>query len=161
MNSEKVTVINSIGNVHVIVPDLKFSRSWGRKGSRVTIEKDLLAELMYDVGVDYMFKSGMLYIEDMPTKIELGLEPEGATEPVNIIVLNESQKKRYLTVLPVEEFKIKFKELSREQRIELANFAIENKLSDLAKDEIILKGIGIDVHRAIQLNEDAKLEDKE
>jgi hypothetical protein len=41
----------------------------------------------------------------MEVKKEYGLEPENAEEPVNIIILNEAQMKRYLTVMPFRDFK--------------------------------------------------------
>ena len=108
---------------------------------------------MYEPGVDYMFKTGILYIDDMEVKKELGLEPETATEPQNIIVLDEKQIKRYLTVAPFHEFKAIMDKLSKEQRTEMANYAVDNEiLPSLDKSDYIKKAIGIDVMQAINLN---------
>ena len=51
-----------------------------------------------------MIDSGMLYIEDMAVKKELGLEPEDAKEPVNIIVLSDKEMRHYIT-MPLAQFK--------------------------------------------------------
>ena len=67
------------------------------------IDKDALSEAMYEPGVASMFRKGILYIEDMDTKKELGLEPDGATEPENIIVLTGAQMTRYLKVAPARD----------------------------------------------------------
>jgi hypothetical protein len=135
---EKVKVISTEeGSISINIPDLRLKRRWNKKGAELTIDLDTLKEAMYDPGVEYMFKTGMLYIEDMDKKKKLELEPEDATEPENIIVLSDVQKKRYLTVLPIGEFKDSIKKLSVEQRKELVNFAIENELCDLARSKTL------------------------
>ena len=65
--------------------------------AKVTIDKDVLEEAMYDPGVEYMFKTGILYINEMEDKIALGLEPEGATKPENIIILTDDEKKEWMS----------------------------------------------------------------
>ena len=101
MEKEMVTVISTVnGVVGIYLPDLRFKKEWTRKGQKQKIDKELLQDIMYDPGSEYMFRTGMLYIEDMDIKKEIGLEPEEATEPVNIIVLDEKQLNRYLTVMP-------------------------------------------------------------
>ena len=84
-NKVKVTSMTT-GRLGVIIPEYNFNRTWPNKGSSMLVDKDVLEQLMFNEGVRYMFDNGMLYIEDMETKKELGLEPEDATEPVNIIV---------------------------------------------------------------------------
>lgn len=153
-DNEKVCVVSTINaQVGINLPDLRVRHEWGRKGSRQYIEKKALEDIMYEPGVDYMFKTGILYIDDMEVKKELGLEPETATEPQNIIVLDEKQIKRYLTVAPFHEFKAIMDKLSKEQRIEMANYAVDNEiLPSLDKSDYIKKAIGIDVMQAINLN---------
>lgn len=148
----KVKVVSTLRNkVSVNVPDLRFSRAWPAAGASVSIEKETLEELMYDVGFKNMIESGILYIEDMPTKIELGLEPEDATEPVNIIVLSDRDKRYYLTQLSLVGFKDKVKKLSRAQLEELCDYAIQNRLIDIEKDEILQQVCGRDIVNAVRL----------
>ena len=151
---DKVKVISTLKNrVTVNVPDIRFSRTWPTAGASVNIDKDTLEELMYDAGFANMVKMGILFIEDMEFKKEMGLEPEDATEPVNLILLNDKEKRYYLTGISLVGFKDKLKKLSKNQIEELADYAIQNKLVDIEKCKVIKEACGRDVIRAIQLLE--------
>ena len=150
---KKVKVTNLVSRrVNITLPEMRFRRVWETKSAVRTIPFDELEEAMYNPGVEALFRNGVLGIEDMDVKKELGLEPEDAEEPINIIVLNDQQRKRYLTVLPLPEFKDKVKELSRDQIQELAKFAIDNELIDFEKDSYIKELVDIDIIGSIQLN---------
>ena len=158
----KVKVVNLISSrVNINIPDIRLNRIWERKGAVKVIPFDQLEEAMYNPGVEALFREGILGIEDLEIKKALGLEPDDATEPVNIIVLNDTQRKRYLTVMPTSEFKVKVKELPIEQVRELAKYAIDNEIAAFDKAEIIKKMIGTDIIGTIQLNkaDTEKLED--
>lgn len=153
-SEDKVKVISTLKNkVTVNVPDIRFNRTWVSAGMAVNIDRDTLNDLMYDAGFRNMINMGILYIEDMEVKKELGLEPEDATEPVNLILLTDKEKKYYLTELSLVGFKDKVKKLSKNQLEELADFAIQNKLVDIEKCKVIKEACGRDVVRAIQLLE--------
>ena len=152
---KKVKVVSLVSQrVVLTVPDLRLRRVWEKKGAVATIPFDQLEEAMYSPGVENLFKNGILGINDMEIKIALGLEPEGATAPVNIIVLTDDERKRYLTSMPTFEFREKIKELPIEQINELAAYAIANEIADYDKSEIIKKYVDIDIIRAIKLNRD-------
>lgn len=158
----KVKVVNLVSSrVSINVPDVRLSRVWEKKGAVKTIPFDQLEEAMYDPGVEAMFRDGILGIDDIKVKQKLGLEPEDATEPVNIIILNDQQRRRYLTVMPFPEFKIKVQELPIEQIKELAYFAIQNELIDFEKDELLKKMVNIDVVKSIELERADKEETTE
>lgn len=150
---DKVRIFSKIRNkVTVRVPDLRFNRSWPAAGSSVLVDREMLDELMYDTGFRNMIEMGILYIEDMEVKKELGLEPEDATAPVNIIVLSDKDKAQYWSQgLSVVGFKDKIKKLSRPQLEELADYAISHKIMDFDKCEALKERCGKDVIRAIQL----------
>lgn len=151
---DKVKVISTLKNrVTVNVPEIRFSRTWPTAGASINIDKDTLEQLMYDTGFANMVKMGILFIEDMEFKKEIGLEPEDATEPVNLILLNDKEKKYYLGELSLVGFKDKLKKLSKNQIEELADYAIQNKLVDIEKCKVIKEACGRDVVRAIQLLE--------
>ena len=155
---KKVKVVSLVSHrVILTVPELRLRRVWERKGATALIPFEQLEEAMYSPGVENLFKNGTLGIDDMEVKIALGLEPEEAKEPVNIIVLNDEQRKRYLTVMPLHEFKEKIKDLPREQINELAAYAIANKIMDYDKSEEIKKYIDVDVMTAIKLNRDDEI----
>lgn len=157
MEKERVKIISQHnGPVSVIVPELRFSREWMSKGATIPVKRETLEELMYDPGFKYMIDTGMLYIEDMQVKKDLGIEPEDAEEPVNIIILTDKEKERMMTVLPLIEFKIKLKTLNYEQLQDLADFAIRHELSDFQKAEEIKKACGKDIINAIRLNREDK-----
>lgn len=153
-NSNKVKVISAVsGRVGVTVPQLRFSREWMAQGQVIQIEREVLDELMYDQGFKYMIETGILYIEDMEVKKELGVEPEDATEPENIIVLTDKERDQYMRLLTIKNFKEKVDKLSFEQINELADYAIRNKIMDLEKSKYIKSKCGKDIIRAIQLKE--------
>ena len=153
MEKEMVTVISTVnGVVGIYLPDLRFKKEWTRKGQRQKIDKDLLQDIMYDPGSEYMFRTGMLYVEDMNIKKEIGLEPEEATEPVNIIILDEQQLHRYLTVMPLHEFKENVKKLSIEQAKNLVDYAVQKETITFDKAEFLEKITGLNVMSMIQLN---------
>nr|DAX21258.1 MAG TPA: hypothetical protein [Caudoviricetes sp.] len=154
---EKIRVISKHqGPISVNIPDLRFKREWPNKGASVLIERETLEEMMYDSGFKYMIDTGMLYIEDLEVKKELGLEPEDATEPVNIIVLSDNDMKRMMTAMPQFEFDAKLKTLNYEQMLALADFAIKNELGDFGKCDAIKKACGKDILTAIRLNREDK-----
>lgn len=144
------------GTIVVSLPDLKIKRTWERKGVVRQFPVEDMQEALYDAGFEYMIKQGILSIEDMEIKKQLGLEPEDATEPVNIIILDDAQRKRYLTVLPFSEFKLKVNELPYEQIQALVDYAIENEIAELDKCEFLKKKGFKDIIKAIQLNRQDK-----
>ena len=153
MEKEMVTVISTVnGVVGIYLPDLRFKKEWTRKGQKQKIDKELLQDIMYDPGSEYMFRTGMLYIEDMDIKKEIGLEPEEAIEPVNIIVLDEKQLNRYLTVMPLHEFKENVKKLSIEQAKNLVDYAVQKETITFDKAEFLEKVTGLNAMSMIQLN---------
>lgn len=141
----------TVGEVSVFEPSIPFRASWPTKGSTRAVEKDVIEQLLYTPGFKYMIDTGMLYIEDLDQKKELGLEPEDATEPVNIIVLSDADKKKYLTMYSLDKFKQEIKKLSREQLIDLADYAIEKEIADFGKSEVIEKACGKNIIKGIQL----------
>ena len=153
-NKDKVKVISTVKNKVVVTSaDLHFSRTWQKAGAVVTIPRETLDELMYDIGFANMIKEGILYIEDMEVKKDLGIEPEDAEEPVNVILLTDKEKKYYLTELSLVGFKDKLSKLSRNQIEELADFAIKNKLVDIDKCKLIEEKCCRKVLRAVELLE--------
>ena len=156
---DKVKVVNLISSrVNINIPDMRLSRVWEKKGAVRIIPFEQLEEAMYNPGVEALFREGILGIDDLETKKRLGLEPEEATAPTNIIILNDDQRKRYLKVMPLYEFKEKIKELPIEQIRELARFAIDNEIAEFDKAEVIKKITGTDIIGTIQMNKADKEE---
>ena len=157
--NKKVKII-SLTNGKVIIKnnELRIKRVWERKGAVKTIDFDVLEELIYDPGVEYMFTQGILDIEDLEVKKALGLEPEDATEPVNIIILTEKKMDRLMTVMPLSEFRNELNKVPMEQIRRLVEYCIAKEYTDFEKCELLKKFTGVDVINAIKLNRQAKEE---
>lgn len=117
-------------------------------------------EAFYTPGVEYMFRQGMLFIEDMDFKIEMGLEPEEAKQPTNIIELDEKLCQRAIRLMPVQELKGLLEKLTSTQKEVLADYAI-NHYNDMALDrvEILSKACGTDILNAIQFKKQMEADD--
>ena len=104
--NEKVIVTSMVnGIVGITLPNSRIKKIWPKKNTKLPVDKDLLREAIYEPGVEYLFKNGILYIEDMDFKIELGLEPEGAKAPTEIIPVDEKYLNRILKLMPLSEMK--------------------------------------------------------
>ena len=156
MEKKQVMITNTIkSRVGINVPDLLLKRVWEKKGVKKPIDFETLQQAFYDPSVEYLFREGILYIDDMDVKIALGLEVEGAKTPT-IIILSDADLNRYLTVMPIFEFKEKVKELGREQIQALVDYAIEHELTPYDKCEVLKEITQTDIIRAVQLNRDDK-----
>ena len=151
--SEKIYV-ESLSNsvVCIDLPQLRLRKEWTRRGQKIPVDREALAEAIFDPGVEYMFKKGILYIEDLEFKKEIGLEDYDATEPTKIVPMTEQQMKRYLTVMPLQELEGALNKLSSEQKRELAAYAVQNELvGDLARTDILNKVCGVDLYKSLSL----------
>ena len=153
MDMNKKIMVKSNSNATVVfhLPDLNFTRTFEKKGAVKPIPFDVLAQSMYNDGAEAMFKSGILTIEDKEARIELGLEEE-------VVILDDNQKKRLLTVAPLHDLKEACKTLNEQQVLELVYFAIDNELGNFDKASFLKDITNIDIIEAIKLNKAAKEE---
>jgi hypothetical protein len=152
MENKQVTLTNTIkSRVGINIPELLLKRTWEKKGVKRNIDMNTLREAFYYPSVEYLLREGILYIDDMDVKIELGLEEPESTVPTAIVILSENDMQRYMTTLPIYEFKEKVRSLGKEQVQALVDYAIENKLTSFDKCEF-LKGLTqTDILSAVQL----------
>ena len=151
MNDRVIVTSMVNGLVSINRPEHRLVKTWPKKGTKLPVEKDALREAIYEPGIEYMFKNGMLYIEDMDFKIELGLEEEGAKAPTNIIPVDEKYLERLLKRMPVVEMKAAIKTMNGEQRHELIDYAA--KQTDIQMDRVtaIKEITGTDLFKVIEL----------
>lgn len=144
--NDKVYVTSMVGGSVVAL-----RRTWPRKGTKLPVEKDLLREAIYEPGVEYMLKTGILYIDDMDFKIELGLEAEDTKTPTNIIALDDKYMNRIMKLMPMQEMRAAVSKLSENQKRELVDYA--SSQNDVSMDRLgVLKELtGIDVLKVIEL----------
>lgn len=153
MDMSRKVMVKSNSNATVVyyLPDLNFTRTFEKKGAVKPIPFDVLAQGMYNDGAEAMFKSGILSIEDKEARIELGLEED-------VVILDDNQKKRLLTIAPLHDLKETCKTLNEQQVLELVYFAIENELGNFDKASFLKEITNIDIIEAIKLNKAAKEE---
>ena len=151
----KVVITNMVNaQVGINLPDIHFKHTWEKRGDKFTVSHEIFEAMMYNNGARNIFAEGILYTEDMEVKKEFGLEPEDAEAPVNIIVLNEAQMKRYLTVMPFWDFKENLEKVSQEQLLLLVQYAIDNKImADIEKINYLRDKTGISILKAIEENQ--------
>lgn len=153
MENRPVKIVSNIdATIGINDPQLRFTRTWERRGTVRTVDLDTLRELCYNPGTNNLFTRGILVIEDMDIKKDLGLEPEEAEEPVNIMVLSEQQKQRYLKFAPIQDLKQICSKLTRTEIDNLIDYAIKNEIIDYEKCQFLKDLTGRDIMKSIELN---------
>ena len=150
--NEKVIVTSMVGGtVGFTAPNSRIKKIWPKKGTKLPVEKDLLREAIYQPGIEYLFKNGILYIDDMDFKIELGLEPEGTEQPTAIIPVDEKYLNRVLKLMPIAEMKAAINKMSDNQKKELLDYAVEQNDIQLDRLDVLKKLLDVDVLKVIEL----------
>ena len=157
MAQRMVKVQNMVNKtVSIKKPEYGINRRWTQKGQIIPLPYEAVEQMLWDNGVRVMIDRVILYIPDMKDKIDLGLEPEDATEPENIIVLSDLQINNLLTNIPFSVFKREIDKLSETQVREIANYAILHEIADIQKTDYIGELTGVDILKAISRNKDVK-----
>ena len=146
---DKVMVTSMVGGT-ISVSALNH-RVWNKKGQKLPVSKDILREAIYEPGVEYMFKKGILYIEDMDFKIELGLEAEGTKVPTEILPMDEKFMNRVLKLMPVPEMKTTIDKMTMVQKQELVDFAVKQNDISLDRIKIVSDKCRVDILKTISL----------
>ena len=147
---EKVMVTSMVGGT--ISASALNHRVWNKKGQKLPVSKDILREAIYEPGVEYMFKNGILYIEDMDFKIELGLESEGTKIPTQILPMDDKYMNRVLKLMPIADMKKAIDSMSQVQKQELVDFAVLQNDIQLDRIKIVSEKCGVDILRTIELS---------
>lgn len=150
--NEKVTVTSMVnGRIGLVLPHMHINKVFPKKGTKLPIEKDILREAIYEPGVEYMFKQGLLYIDDMDFKIELGLEAEGTKEPTEVIPVDEKYLNRVLRLMPIAEMKKAIEAMNDNQIRELVDYAAGMDGIQFDRMDVLKKMTGIDIVKMIEL----------
>lgn len=138
---ERNVVVKNMVNatVSIVNPQYGINRRWSKKGQVMNIPFELLEQCLWEGGIRKMFDNGILYIESLQDKIDLGLEPADATEPVNIIVLNDEDMEKLWKDISIEDFKKKIGNLSRTQVDNLIEYAVRNEIVEMEKIDFLKK----------------------
>ena len=148
--NEKVMVTSMVGGT-ISASSLEH-RVWNKKGQKLPVSKDVLREAIYEPGVEYMFKKGILYIDDMDFKIELGLEAEGTKTPTDILPVDDKYLNRILRLMPIVEMKAAIDKMSIVQKQELVDYATKQNDIQLDRLAIVSEKCNVDILKTIELN---------
>lgn len=163
MSQRMVTVKSGVvGTVSVVYPQYGLNRKWNKMGQPMQIPFELLQQCLWENGFDRMIRSGVLYIDNMQDKIDLGLEPADATAPVNIIIFTEKDMEMLLKSMPLDVFKERVLAAPKLQVDNLVDYAIEHELVDMAKVDFLKELTKRDILKAItSKKEDAEADRRE
>ena len=151
---EKVLVTSMVKHsVGIMLPQNGYmvEKRWAQKGAKLLIDKESLREGLYLPGVEYMFKNGLLYIDDMEFKIELGLEEPEAKVPTNIVPVDEKYLERVMKRMPLAEMRQALKKMSADQLEELIAYASSQNDIQLDRISAIKEATGTDLFKVIDL----------
>lgn len=148
--NDKVMVTSMVGGT-ISAASLEH-RVWNKKGQKLPVSKDVLREAIYEPGIEYMFKKGILYIDDMEMKIELGLEVPGTTAPTEVLPVDDKYLNRVLKLMPISEMKAAIDKMSIVQKQELVDYASKQNDIQLDRLAIVSDKCNVDILKTIELN---------
>lgn len=148
--NDKVMVTSMVGGT-ISAASLEH-RVWNKKGQKLPVSKDVLREAIYEPGIEYMFKRGILYIDDMEMKIELGLEAPGTTTPTEVLPVDDKYLNRVLKLMPISEMKAAIDKMSIVQKQELVDYASKQNDIQLDRLAIVSDKCNVDILKTIELN---------
>ena len=148
--NDKVMVTSMVGGT-ISAASLEH-RVWNKKGQKLPVSKDVLREAIYEPGIEYMFKKGILYIDDMEMKIELGLEAPGTPTPTEVLPVDDKYLNRILRLMPISEMKAAIDKMSIVQKQELVDYASKQNDIQLDRLAIVSDKCNVDILKTIELN---------
>lgn len=148
--NDKIMVTSMVGGT-ISAASLEH-RVWNKKGQKLPVSKDVLREAIYEPGIEYMFKKGILYIDDMEMKIELGLEAPGTTAPTEVLPVDDKYLNRVLKLMPISEMKAAIDKMSIVQKQELVDYASKQNDIQLDRLAIVSDKCNVDILKTIELN---------
>ena len=160
---ERMVIVTNMvdSRVGIADPSTGIRRRWEKRGQSLPIPFDALQNLLWQDGVRRMFTEGILYIQNMEDKKELGLEPQEATEPTNLIALSQLQMKELLTVKPISVFKVEISKLPDTQIDNLIDYAISERIVNAEKCAILKQVTGRDIIKAVARQQEIEEEEKQ
>ena len=160
--SQRMVMITNMVNGLVSIKDYTYNvnRRWDKRGQTLPIAFEAVEGLLWQSGFRKMIESGVLYINNLQDKKDLGLEPQEVDQPVNIIALTELQMQNLLKNVPLSVFKKEIENLPRVQVDNLIEYAVQNKIVDMDKCEYLHRVTGKDIITAIKAKEEDKKADE-
>jgi hypothetical protein len=143
---------NSTGSVSYFSELSRIHRKWDKPDSKKKVSLEELRELVSASG-GYELLENFLLIKDMDVREELGL-------PVNKEYMLDDKEIKALLKKSVDTIETTLENTSESIKEKIAQAAIDTKLSDLDKLEVIKEHSGVDVLFAIQEKKEEEKQEK-
>lgn len=151
MEDRKVLIQKlSRGRTSIVQPELRLRVTWETKGTKRMVSLESLKEALFLPGIERLFKEGHLYPVNKEDRIALGLEEEAVEAEEKMTILTDEQRHYYLTTATALELKELLPTLSPVQIDLLVEYAVNNKLGNIAKSDIIKRFCGKDIMKITQ-----------
>ena len=149
MENKDIIIKSTVrATVELMAPAINLRRTWSRRNAIQRVPYDQLVQAYYEPGVEYLFKAGILYIEDQETRIALGLE-EPETK-VGVKSMSDAEMENLLLKMPISEFKEEIEKYTHDQLIEIAQLAVDKKIVDFHRCKILKEKTELDVLAIVQ-----------
>jgi len=158
----RMVVFKSMVGKTVIVnePAYGIRRVFPNKGAIQTIPFNIVEQLLWSNGFRNMLSTGVLYIENMQDKIDLGLEEPGTKIPTKIRILTDEQMLTLLKVRSYDDFVKELASLSLDQANAIVDYAVRTQTIDTQKVDYLKEVTGRDVIKIIARNKENAEADK-
>jgi hypothetical protein len=143
---------NSTGSVSYYSELTRMARKWDKPNTTKKVSLEELRELVSSSG-GYELLENFLLIKDMDVREELGL-------PVNKEYMLDEKEIKAVLKKSVEVLENTLENTSESIKDKIAQTAIDTKLSDLDKLEVIQEHTGVDVLFAIKEKKEEEKQDK-
>lgn len=154
--SEKVKIISYVDHsVRIYIPELRVNRLFEKQGQSYLFEASVVEEMFYYPGIEELFTTGAFYMDDKDLRIKLGLEEEDGTVAEEVIApISNTTILAYLNAKPLNEFTDYVSALPRVHQDRFVDLAIQHKITDYNKINVLKELTGRDIIKIIQLNEE-------
>jgi len=162
--SQKIKLVSRMNrNIHLHLPEYRYTRDFDYEGQTHLIDKDILDQAIYNPSVMAAFQNGLLFIDDEDARIEYGLEVKDEDGQIEYEPISFSSEEIYekLTTLSLAELKKIVEDLPRIQQDRFVDIAIEKGYMDYAKNAYFRRLTGRDIIKTIEMTKDEPEEEEE
>lgn len=161
MDNRLVTLKNMVGKTVIVnEPAYGIRRVFPNKGAVQTIPYAVMEQLLWSNGFRNMLTTGILYIENMKDKIDLGLEEPDTEVPTKIRILTDEQIYTLLKEKTIDEFISELATLSLDQANAVVDYAVKTQTLDTDKINYLRDVTGRDAFKIIARNRDSEEADR-
>lgn len=139
----------STSTVVVSQPSYGIRRVFPNKGSVQAIPFEIMEQLLWSEGFRNLINTGILYIDNMQDKIDLGLEDEGTTQPTRIKIFTDEQILTLLKIKSFDDFRKELATVTIDQAHAVVDYAVKNQIIDSQKVDYLKEITGRDVIKII------------